>query len=133
MGYLRVATTVKVGDEIVATTPTVDFRGAMNPVLLGALPLAMLFTLWYAWRTGSTARPLERRLGRRQLPAVRRSWRSSPSASRTSTTSCRSSRPSRSRSRILLRRASLPRFVMWGFVVVYLVGFAAYFPFRQIP
>jgi hypothetical protein len=34
---------------------------------------------------------------------------------------------------LLLGRAGLPRFVGWGFVVAYAVGFAAYFPFRQIP
>jgi dolichyl-phosphate-mannose--protein O-mannosyl transferase len=34
---------------------------------------------------------------------------------------------------ILLRRSNLPRSVMWGFVAVYVVGFVAYFPFRQVP
>ncbi len=132
MGYLRVATTVKVGSEIVATTPTVDFRGAMNPVLLGALPLAMLFTFWYAWRTGSTlARWSVAWAAANYLPYVFLAivaqrityiYYFLPVVPAVAVAIA-----------ILLRRASLPRFVMWGFVVVYLVGFAAYFPFRQIP
>ena len=34
---------------------------------------------------------------------------------------------------ILLLRAGLPRSVLWGFIAAYVVGFAAYFPFRSIP
>jgi hypothetical protein len=34
---------------------------------------------------------------------------------------------------LLLVRAGLPRPVRWGFLLAYVVGFAAYFPFRQIP
>jgi 4-amino-4-deoxy-L-arabinose transferase-like glycosyltransferase len=132
MGYLRVATTVKVGGEVVATTPTVDFRGAMNPVLLGALPLAMLFTLWSAWRTGN---PLARWsvvwAAANYLPYVFLAvvaqrityiYYFLPVVPAVAVAIA-----------ILLRRSNLPRFVMWGFVAVYLVGFAAYFPFRQIP
>jgi len=34
---------------------------------------------------------------------------------------------------LLLRRSGLSRAVAWGFVAIYLLGFLAYFPFRQIP
>ena len=34
---------------------------------------------------------------------------------------------------LLLMRSGLPRFVRWGFLGAYAIGFVAYFPFRQIP
>ena len=34
---------------------------------------------------------------------------------------------------VLLLRSRLPRFVVWGFIALYVVGFIAYFPFRVIP
>ena len=34
---------------------------------------------------------------------------------------------------LLLFRIGLPRFVSWGYLVAYVLGFAAYFPFRQLP
>ena len=132
MQYLRVATTVKVGTEVVAITPSVDFRGAMNPVLIGALPLAMLFTLWSAWRTGSMlARWCVVWAAANYLPYVFLAIAAQrityiyyflPVVPAVAVAIA-----------ILLRRSRLPRPVAWGFVVVYLVGFAAYFPFRQIP
>jgi 4-amino-4-deoxy-L-arabinose transferase-like glycosyltransferase len=132
MGYLRVATSVKVGDVVVAVTPSIDFRGALNPVLLGALPLAMLFTLWSAWRTGSVlARWSVAWAAANYLPYVFLAivaqrityiYYFLPVVPAVAVAIA-----------ILLRRAGLPRFVMWGYVAVYLVGFAAYFPFRQIP
>ena len=132
MQYLRVATTVKVGTEVVAITPSVDFRGAMNPVLIGALPLAMLYTLWSAWRTGSAlARWCVVWAAANYLPYVFLAvvtqrityiYYFLPVVPAVAVAIA-----------ILLRRARLPRPVAWGFVVLYLVGFAAYFPFRQIP
>jgi 4-amino-4-deoxy-L-arabinose transferase-like glycosyltransferase len=132
MGYLRVATTVKVGDAVVAITPSVDFRGAMNPVLLGALPLAMLYTLWSAWRTGSTlARWSIAWAAANYLPYVFLAivaqrityiYYFLPVVPAVAVAIA-----------ILLRRSRLPGSLTWGFVAVYLVGFAAYFPFRTIP
>jgi 4-amino-4-deoxy-L-arabinose transferase-like glycosyltransferase len=132
MQYLRVATTVKVGTEVVAVTPSVDFRGAMNPVLIGALPIAMLYTLWSAWRTGSAlARWCVVWAAANYLPYVFLAvvaqrisyiYYFLPVVPAVAVAIA-----------ILLRRSRLPRPVTWGFVVIYLVGFAAYFPFRQIP
>jgi 4-amino-4-deoxy-L-arabinose transferase-like glycosyltransferase len=130
--YLRVATTVKVGDAVVAITPSIDFRGALNPILVGAIPLATLFTFWFAWRTGSAlARWSIVWAAANYVPYVFLAIVAQrityiyyflpvvPAAAIAVA--------------ILLRRSGLPRAVMWGFVAVYLVGFAAYFPFRQIP
>ena len=48
--YLRVDVTVKAGDKAISSTPKIDFRGALNPLLTGTIVLAGLFTLSYAWR-----------------------------------------------------------------------------------
>ena len=130
--YLRVATTVKVGDTVIAITPTVDFRGALNPILVGAIPIATMFTFWFAWRTQSAlARWTIAWAAANYLPYVVLAIVAQrityiyyflpvvPAAAVAVA--------------ILLRRSGLPRVVTWGFVSVYLVGFAAYFPFRQIP
>ena len=132
MGYLRTATTVKVGDEVVAITPSIDFRGALNPFLLGALPLAMLYTIRTAWRTNSLlARWSVVWAAANYLPYVFLAivaqrityiYYFLPVVPAVAVAIA-----------ILLRRSHLPRSVTWGFVAVYLVGFAAYFPFRQIP
>jgi dolichyl-phosphate-mannose-protein mannosyltransferase len=130
--YLRVDITVRSGTTIVSKLPTVDFRGALNPLLAGAIPLAFLFATWLAWRT------------RTQLARWSVAWAAAnylpyvvlaivnhrityiyyflpviPAIAMAVA--------------ILLLRSGLPRFVLWGFVVAYAVGFAAYFPFRQIP
>jgi hypothetical protein len=34
---------------------------------------------------------------------------------------------------LFLTRLRLPSFVRWGFLVAYVAGFIAYFPFRQVP
>lgn len=132
MGYLVVSTTVKVGNDVVAITPSVDFRGAMNPILIGALPLAMLYTLWLAWRTGSAlARWSVVWAAANYLPYVFLAivaqrityiYYFLPVVPAVAVAIA-----------ILLRRSRLPRSVAWGFVAIYLVGFAAYFPFRHIP
>jgi dolichyl-phosphate-mannose--protein O-mannosyl transferase len=104
----------------------------MNPVLIGALPLAMLYTLWSAWRTGSAlARWCVVWAAANYLPYVFLAvvaqrityiYYFLPVVPAVAVAIA-----------ILLRRSRLPRPVAWGLVVVYMVGFAAYFPFRQIP
>lgn len=132
INYLRVNVTVKSGETIIAQRATVDFRGALNPILIGAMPLAFLFATWYAVRK------------RQRLAAWSLVWAGAsflpycllvflagrvtylyyflPVVPATAIGIA-----------ILLRRSGLPRFVTYGFVAVYVVGFLAYFPFRQIP
>ncbi len=130
--YLRVDVTVRAGDTIISKIPSVDFRGALNPLLAGAIPLAFLFATWLAWRTKS---PLARWsviwAAANYLPYVVLAivnhrityiYYFLPVIPAVAIAVA-----------ILLLRSGLPRFVLWGFVVAYGVGFAAYFPFRQIP
>lgn len=132
MRYLRIATSTMADGKVIATQASVDFRGAMNPVLLGALALAIPFAAWSAWRRrnrlaiwslvwmGANYLPFIALvlIGNRItyiyyfLPVV-------PALSAATA--------------LLLLRSGLPRMVQWGYVIAYLIGFAAYFPFRQIP
>ena len=130
--YLRVDVTTHAGDQVVSKVASIDFRGALNPLLAGGIPLASLFLAWYAWKTRNAA----------AIWAL--SWAAAnylPYVALALVTN-----------RImylyymlpvvpalgvgvalLLLRAGLPRPVRWGFVLAYAAGFIAYFPFRQIP
>lgn len=130
--YLRVDVTTRTGETVVSKVPTIDFRGALNPLLAGAIPLSMLFVGWLAWRR------------KHQLALWAVAWAAMnwlpyvvlaivnhrityiyyflpviPAIGAAVA--------------ILLLRSGLPRFVLWGFLVAYAIGFAAYFPFRTIP
>jgi 4-amino-4-deoxy-L-arabinose transferase-like glycosyltransferase len=132
MRYLRIAETTTVEDDVIATHASVDFRGAMNPVLLGAAVLGVPFAAWIAWRRRSRLAtwtlvwmaanylpfiPLVV-FGHRItyiyyfLPVV-------PALAAAIA--------------VLLLRSGLPRVVAWAFLGAYIIGYAAYFPFRQIP
>lgn len=132
MRYLRIAEAVRVDDRVIASHATIDFRGAMNPALLGAMAFAIPFAASSAWRRrsrlatwslvwmGASYLPLIPLVlfGQRItyiyyfLPVV-------PALGAAVA--------------LLLLRSGLPRVVMWGYVAAYVLGFAAYFPFREIP
>ena len=130
--YLRVDVTVRSGDQIVAQYPKVDFVGALNPLLASTIPFAILFTLWAAWRTRSRLATWSIAwAAANYLPYVLLAIFSQrityiyyflPVVPAVAVAVA-----------ILLLRSGLPRFVLWGFIAAYAVGFAAYFPFRQIP
>jgi 4-amino-4-deoxy-L-arabinose transferase-like glycosyltransferase len=130
--YLRVDVTVRAGDRVLSKVPTIDFRGALNPLLAGAIPLAILFTTWLAWRTRNRlARWAVVWAAANYLPYVvlaivnhRITYIYYFLPVVPAIAVCIA---------ILLLRGGLPRFVMIGFVAAYIVGFAAYFPFRSIP
>jgi len=48
--YLRVNVNTLVNDEVVGSVPSVQFRGLMNPVLIGLAALAIPWAAWRAWR-----------------------------------------------------------------------------------
>jgi len=132
INYLRVAVDTRVGSVVTGSLVKIDFRGALNPVLLGALPLAFLFTFWYAWRKGSllaiwclawaAANYLP------YLPLALISHRIMylyyflPTIPALAVAVA-----------ILLTRSGLPRMVAWGYIAAFLLAFAALFPFRQLP
>ncbi|HEX5589262.1 MAG TPA: glycosyltransferase family 39 protein [Candidatus Limnocylindrales bacterium] len=132
MRYLRVAETTRVDGEVIASHASIDFRGAMNPALLGAMVFAVPFAgllalrrrsrlaLWSLVWMGANYLPFIPLVlfGQRVtyiyyfLPVV-------PALAAAIA--------------LLLLRAGLPRILLWAFVAAYAWAYAAYFPFREIP
>jgi dolichyl-phosphate-mannose-protein mannosyltransferase len=132
INYLSVDSIVREGETIVAQTPAILFRGAMNPVLMAPLGLALLVSLGVAWRTGHRMATWAIVWGLANwlpyvllvlvshrvtyifyfLPVV-------PAAAAALA--------------VLLWRSTLPRWIGGVYSVAYVIGFVAYFPFRQLP
>jgi predicted membrane-bound dolichyl-phosphate-mannose-protein mannosyltransferase len=132
IGYYLANTTTTVAGQVVARTATIDFRGVFNPLLVGAVPLSALFAAWYAWRTRNRLALWALTWGiANYLPyailavltqRVMYIYYALPMAPAFAVGVA-----------LLLTRGGLPRFVRWAYLAGYLVAFAAYFPFRQIP
>ena len=132
INYLRVAVDTTVDGAVVASQTTIDFRGAMNPILIGAAPIAILYALW------ATRHSLTR------LPAWCLVWAAAnylpyyvlvlaghritylyyflPVIPAVAVAVA-----------LLVLRGGLPRLVQGGFLAAAVAGFVAYFPFRQLP
>jgi predicted membrane-bound dolichyl-phosphate-mannose-protein mannosyltransferase len=130
--YLKVDVTVRAGADVVSTVPSIDIRGALNPLLVAAIPFAILFAGWYAWATNNLLARwsvvwaaanylpyLALELFTQRIMYIYYTLQVVPALAVATA--------------ILLRRGGLPRAVTWGFVGAYALGFVAYFPFRQIP
>jgi dolichyl-phosphate-mannose-protein mannosyltransferase len=131
MSYLRTDEQTVAGDQIVASTTTVFFRGAMNPFVIGAAPLGIAYSVWRALRCrdplamwavlwlACTYLPffplalLQHRIMYifyflPTLPAVAVGLA------------------------VFVRESGVPRTVLWTYLAVVLFGFASYFPFRAM-
>jgi dolichyl-phosphate-mannose-protein mannosyltransferase len=130
--YLRTDVSVKSGDNLVTRVAKIDFRGAMNELLIGALPIAMLFAGWFAWKrrdgasmwalTWAAANWLPYALLGVISNRIMYIYYFLPVVPAVAAAIA-----------VLLLRSTLPRFVLWGFLALYVVGFIAYFPFRILP
>jgi 4-amino-4-deoxy-L-arabinose transferase-like glycosyltransferase len=132
INYFRSDVTVRSGGEIVSKVARIEFRGALNPLLASAIPLGALFTGWYAWRTRdrlalwaiawAIANYVPYLLLAAVTPRIMYIYYALPLIPAFAVGTA-----------LLLTRAGLPKAVRWGYLLAYLVGFAAYFPFRQVP
>jgi predicted membrane-bound dolichyl-phosphate-mannose-protein mannosyltransferase len=130
--YLRVDVTTSAGDQVVSKVARIDFRGAFNPLLASAMPLSALFLVWYAWKSRSQVAIWAVAWGAANyLPYVALGlftnrimylYYALPLVPAFAIALA-----------LLLLRAGLPRPVRWAFLLAYVVGFVAYFPFRQPP
>ena len=132
INYFRADTTVKVGEVVTGRYATVEFTGALNPLLASAIPLSALYTGWYAWKkrdrlaiwavAWAAANYLPYVLLALLTPRIMYIYYALPLVPAAAVGIA-----------LLLTRSGLPRMVLWGFIGAYLVGFLAYFPFRTIP
>lgn len=132
MTYFRVAVTTKSGGKVISSTPSIDFRGAMNPILIGTFALGISAAFWLAWRGRS-------RLARWSLVWIAVNYLPYVVLvlARSRITYIYYMLPVLPALAVavalLLRRSGLPRFVMWGYLVAFTLAAVAYYPFRQIP
>jgi len=130
--YLRVAVNVQVAGTTTSSVPSIDFRGALNPILAGSIPLAMLFAAWAAgrarnilarwaivWALANWVPFAVLSLVNHRVTYIYYFLPVIPALAIALTT--------------LLLRSGLPKFVAYGMIVLYAIAFVAYFPFRQIP
>lgn len=131
MTYARVDEQVKAGETVLTTRSIINFRGAMNPLVIGVAPMAVAFAAWRVWKFASdrvslwalawvfgTYAPF--------YPASLISHRISyifyflPTMAGIAIAIA-----------LLLRRSTLPQIVTWGFLLGVAIGFIGYYPIRR--
>ena len=130
IAYLRVDTDEEVDGKVVTTKPLVYFRGAFNPALSSVGVIALFYAAWRWWRRKD---PLAAWVvvwsAGIFLPYVALSvfshrisylFYALPLVPAYATAAA-----------LMLWHEDFPRITRWGFAVALLLGFIAYFPFRQ--
>jgi predicted membrane-bound dolichyl-phosphate-mannose-protein mannosyltransferase len=130
--YLRVDQQLFVDNQVVRSDWLIYLRSAMNPVIIGAAPLALMYTLWRAWRHGDrlarwvvawtmvTYLPFFLPAVMAQQPAHLVDFLPTLPAITLAVAQ-------------LLRQAGLPQTVTYGYLFAVLAGFIGYFPFHIPP
>jgi len=128
--YLRVDTDELVDGKVVTTKPLIYFRGAMNPALSGVAVVALFYAAWrwlrrkdalacwsVVWAAGVFLPYVGLSVFADRISYLFYALPLIPAYAVAAS--------------LMLWHEGLPRVLRWGFVVALLLGFAAYFPFRE--
>jgi predicted membrane-bound dolichyl-phosphate-mannose-protein mannosyltransferase len=133
--YLQVDQQVKVGEEVREKRPIIQFLGAMNPYVLGLLPLGLAIAAYVLRRRQQEGRDLAAFsvawFAMTYLPFIAASvfgqrisylFYFLPTLPAITLSGA-----------YFLRETGLPRLVMWGYGAAVLLAFYGYFPFKPVP
>ena len=128
--YLRVDTNEVADGKVVTTKPSIYFRGAMNPALSGVAVMALFYAGWAwvrrrdplaCWTVVWTAGVFLPYVGLSVVShRISYLFYALPLVPAYAIAVA-----------LMLWHEGMPRAVRWGFAVALLLGFAAYFPFRD--
>jgi predicted membrane-bound dolichyl-phosphate-mannose-protein mannosyltransferase/Gpi18-like mannosyltransferase len=130
--YLKTSVNTLANGEVIGSRAIIQFRALLNPALIGAMPLAVLYGVWLAWKRGEALVTWGLLwIAANYLPY----WELALLSNRI--TYFYYILPAVPGLAVLvaafLIHGRLPRAVVWGFLGVTIVAFIAYFPFRQVP